>query len=109
MPFIETALLGSEGAPVLPPNSGISHCAAIRYRIVGVGNLIATLYSADDIYSQVLPTVAMETARAGVVQNLANFSQERMLLRLETTAINEVFKINRITFFVKPLWTSLPG
>jgi len=87
----------------------ILHFGAIRVRVVGDGNLKAKLSSLDDSFSQDLVPLAMESASGIQPTRLANFNSQRALLELKTTEINEYFKINRIIFFIKELYTSYPG
>lgn len=108
MPFIETAYLGSAGADVFRDGDGFQHCGAIRINVKGSGNLIPTLYNMQEVNSELLETIVMADPTPNVAESLANFIQERMSLRLETTEINEIFRITRITFFLKPIWASGP-
>lgn len=86
----------------------INHFNGIRVRVTGSGNLIPTLYSLSDTKSQELAPIAMESETNIQLTKLANFIQQRASLELKTTEINEVFTINRIIIFVKPLFTSYP-
>ncbi len=40
---------------------------------------------------------------------IASFVSQRTSLRLETTAINETFRISRIVVFAKKIFSSFPG
>jgi len=87
----------------------ITHLTGVRMRVNGSGSLLLSLYSFDDVNSQVLVPFTMATVTNKEPFRLANFKEQRIKLRLGTTEINEQFKINRIIFFHKPLWTSYPG
>lgn len=84
------------------------HFGSIRLRVVGSGVLRPTLYSLDDVRSSVLPTVTMASTTDREPLVLCNFINQRGYLELKTTAINETFTINKITFFVKPIATGYP-
>ena len=108
MPFIKTALLGSPGASVLPKGDYINHFNQIRARVTGSGVLRGTLYSMDDVNSYTLPTITMAATSNSVAAVLANFMEQRCSLKLETTAIDEIFKINRITIYARPVFAEYP-
>lgn len=109
MPFIQTAYLGSGGAGNLPKGDVINHFNGIRLRVTGSGVFRPSLLSMDDVSSSILPTITMAANSNFDPFSLANFIQTRGSLRLETTAINEIFRLSRITFYTKPMWTQLPG
>jgi len=87
----------------------ILHFGAIRVRVVGDGNLKAKLSSLDDVFSQDLVPITMESASGIQPTRLANFNSQRALLEIKTTEFDEYFRINRIILFVKELYTSYPG
>jgi len=109
MPFIKTATLGGSGAAVLPASDVLNHVGMVRVRATGAGNLLGVLSSLDDIVSDNLAVLAIPTASAAPLQSLANFTQERISLKLYTNEIDEIFSITRIIFYVKPLYTQRPG
>jgi len=109
MPFIETAYLGSPGAPVFDDADNVHHCSMIRVRVVGTGNLLATLYNMEEEFSEIIDPIVMATTNPNIAERLTNFGEQRISLRLETTEIDEIFRITRISFYLKQLWTSLPG
>lgn len=87
----------------------IIHFGGIRLRVVGSGNLRPTMYSFDKIKSSVLVPLVMNSTDNIEPTRISNFVSQRMMLRLETTAINEIMRINRIIIFAKPIYTSYPG
>lgn len=87
----------------------ILHWTGIRLRVNGSGNLRPTLYSLDKVDSTVLTPLVMATLTARQPTRLCNFVSQRVIYRLETTAINEFMNINRIILFTKPLYTQFPG
>lgn len=87
----------------------ILHFGAITYRLNGTGTFRPTLYSLDRTTSQTLVPLTMSLTPGKEPTRLCNFNQQRALLRGETTAIDEYFKINRIVLFVKAIYTQYPG
>lgn len=90
------------------PGEFITHFTAVRLRVEGTGNLKLKLMSLSDIYEQDLVPYAMTTTNRQPTQ-LSNFNQERALLKIETTEINEYFEISKIMVFCKPVATGYPG
>lgn len=111
MPFIETAQLNNVGAAASQGSSDedICHVAGIRYRVTGTGILRTTLYSYDEVRSKVLGTITMSSALGKAPFMVTNFMSQRTVIRIETTAIDEIFEISRIILFIKPVFTSHPG
>lgn len=111
MPFVKTALISGAGAARSQGSGGenINHFAGVRMRVIGSGNLQMTLFSQDSVRSQTLTSFVMaSTARISPFR-LTSFVEQRAQLRIETTAINEIFRINRIVLYVKPIFTMEPG
>lgn len=109
MPFVETAVLGSSGASVLDKSGYIYHLGIVRYQVRGSGVLRSTAYSMDEVNSETLPTVIMAATVNTLKEIKGNFKEQQMSLRIETTAIDEIFRISKIILFLRPLWSSLPG
>lgn len=86
----------------------IFHYNGFTIRVVGSGNLRASLKGFNDINTTTLVPLAMSTTNSREPTRLANFKSQRARLRIETTAINEWFKINNITVWVKPIASSFP-
>ena len=103
MPFIKTAIIRDEGA------EDILHFGAIKLRVNGNGNLIPTLYDLDDQHSQILLSMIMSSGPGREPLRLSNFITQGARLKLETTAIDETMKVNRIIVFVKGMWSEYPG
>lgn len=87
----------------------ILHFGAVRLRAIGSGNLIPTFYSMDKVSSSELVPIVLSNSSLKDPTRLGNFVSPYTILRLETRAINEVFKINRVTIYVKQMYTSFPG
>jgi len=111
MPFVKTAYLSDHGTARQSRGGGenIIHFNAIRMRLTGDGSLLMTMYGLDDANEQELVPFTMVAATNREPTRLANFQDQRAALKIETTEIDEFFKINRIIVFAKELWTSYPG
>lgn len=99
------------GAATPQGSSGenITHFVSVRMRLQGEGDLLMTLYSIDDIYSQTLVPFVMATATNIQPTRLCNFNQQRASLRIGTTEMDEWFRINRIILFTREFGTMYPG
>lgn len=100
-----------KGAALSEQSSGesISHFAAIRIRVTGVGNLKLQIFSLDDVKSKVLVPLAMSPGARIIPTRLVNFMEQRAAFELKTTESNERFRINRIVIFTKEVFSSYPG
>ena len=87
----------------------IVHFTAMRVRVVGSGYLQLKLFSLDDVRSESLVPLTMTPATDIVPTKLCKFTTQRAAFEGWTENINEVFKINRITAYVKEVASSLPG
>lgn len=99
------------GASISEMSGGenITHHAAIRVRVTGVGNLKLAAYSYDDVRSKTLVPLVMQNATRIVPTRLVNFLEQRVSYELKTTEIDEHIRINRIVIFMKEIFTSYPG
>jgi hypothetical protein len=82
----------------------ILHFSAVKFRVNGTGSLRLRFISLDNVTTQTLVPITMTLLPGRQPQRLCNFISERGLLEGKTTAINEVFRINKIILFSKPLW-----
>lgn len=78
-------------------------------RVLGTGQLDMILFSLSETESQVLVPFTMSTATNREPFRLANFNQQRCMLKLGTDALDEQFTITRVILFAKEIWTSYPG
>ena len=86
----------------------VNHFGAIRLRVTGSANLLAKLYSLDEVEQTVLAPIPLINKTATLPNRLSNFTQQRAKLELRTTEINEVFQISKIVIFIKPVAKSFP-
>lgn len=86
----------------------ISHCVAVQMIVNGTGSLHTTLYSLNGLNSSALPAIIMSESTDKFAVALANFRSQRMQVEVKTDAINEYFRISKITAFVKPSASGYP-
>lgn len=86
----------------------VLHFGAVRLRCTGSGTLRTTLYSLDEVRSSTLPTIALALTNRIEPTILANFEEQRASLKIETTAINEVFTISKLIIYVIPVLAEYP-
>lgn len=86
----------------------VGHCASIRMKLLGIGNLDLVIQSDDDIVTVALPPIAMSTTSYKQPQVITNTMLQSARLQGSTNEINEVMRINSICFFVKPVWSGFP-
>jgi hypothetical protein len=89
--------------------SQITHIAGIRVRVVGAGNLLPVFQGYDDIITQTLVAVPMSATDSREKTRLCNFISQASKLKLYTTEENEIFRINHIWIYIKPLYTDYPA
>lgn len=89
-------------------NGEILHFNATRMRATGSGNLQQTLFSLDDVRSNILNNITLAATTNREPITLANFTEQRAYLEVKTSNINEYFVISKIVIFVKPVATGYP-
>lgn len=87
----------------------ITHFGAVRFRIVGAGNLKLRWLSLDEVHESQMADLAMLERTDIEPRVLGNFMTQRAQLEVKTTEINEFFRINRIILFVRPTYVDYPG
>jgi hypothetical protein len=111
MPFIRTALIGESGTA--RPKKGADetqiHFTGTRIRVVGSGSLLLSLISPDSVNTQVLVPFTLAATNRLSPFRLANFIEQRAHLQISTNAIDEIFRVNRITLYAKPVFTMVPA
>lgn len=81
----------------------VLHFGAIRMRCTGSGSLRSTLYSLDEIRSNSLQNITLASTNRIEPTILANFEEQRALLKIETTGIDEIFIISKLIIYVIPV------
>jgi len=84
------------------------HVVSVRLRVNGSGNLKLALTDLNQVQTQNLVPLPMQSTTRIEPTRLANFQSQRIRLELTTTEINEVFRINRIIIFAKPVAVEYP-
>jgi len=86
----------------------VNHFGPIRLRVTGAGNLRLTLFSYDEVFSDVQAPLVLSAVNSLAPTVLGNFTQMKAKLRIETTAIDETFNISQIIIYTKQTGTSFP-
>jgi hypothetical protein len=84
------------------------HVVSVRLRVNGSGNLKLALTDLNQIQTQNLVPLPMQTLTRIEPTRLANFQSQRVRLELVTTEKDEIFRINRIIIFAKPVAIEYP-
>ena len=87
----------------------LSHFAAVRIRVNGSGTLRTTLLGQDNVTSYALANTTMASANRFSARLLANAVEQRALVQLQTTDLDDDFTVHRLIVFAKPIWTEIPG
>lgn len=102
MPLGAAASEGSSG-------DNVSHIAAVRVRVNGVGSLKMAVFTLDDVITKTLVPFVLQTQNRIIPTRIVNFMSQRTAFEFKTTEINESFRINRIAIYSKSIFTSYPG
>lgn len=87
----------------------ILHFGAVRLRVTGSGSLRMQLIDLDETGTETLVPLTLASAPGREPTRLCNHKTQRVKLKLFTTAIDEVVRVNRIILYAKELYTSYPG
>ena len=91
------------------PGEYLNHVNAVRYRILGTGNLKTKLMSLDNTQEIDLFPLVMQTQPNKYNTLLTNFVQQRMQLEFRVDEIDENFVMRDLRIYIKPISTSYPG
>jgi hypothetical protein len=86
----------------------INHYGAVRLHATGFANLKFMLFSLDEVKTSTLLPIVLKAKNNIEPTRLANFTQQKAKLEIRTTEINEIFQINKVIVFVKPVAKSYP-
>ncbi len=78
-------------------------------RVIGSGELEMKLISQDAVRSVTLTPFTLASTNRSSPFRLASFVEQRAQLEGKTDTINEIFRINRIVIYAKPIFTMEPG
>jgi|SRR6187402_718337 len=100
-----------KGAALTEGSQGdnISHFAAIRVRVTGVGQLQMKVLSLDDVKSKTLVPFTLQQTSRIIPTRIVNFMEQRASFEFTAPEIDTYFRINRITIYIKEVYTSYPG
>jgi hypothetical protein len=101
----------SKGASSSEGSGGenIQHFSTIRLRAVGAGFLKMKVYSLDDIKTKDLAFLTLQSGTRIQPNRIVNFVEQRASFEFWTENLDEWFRINRITVYLKQIYTSHPG
>ncbi len=86
----------------------VNHYGAVRLRVNGSASLQMTLFSLDEVQSNVLLPLTLSSITNIEPNRLSNFTQQRAKLQIKTTGLGETFQISKIIVFAKPVAKSFP-
>jgi hypothetical protein len=94
---------------------GINHFNAVRFRMIGIGNLQVNVYASSG--EETSPYILVETLLPYTMQTqskqqpvlLMNTKESRVSIEFKVTEFGEYFEIQRLIVFAKLLFTSVPG
>jgi hypothetical protein len=111
MPTVRTAFLDFRGAATSQGSTGenIHHYTGVRMRVIGSGYLEMTLFTQDSVRSVVLSPFPMSGTSERSPFRITSFVTQRAQLELSTDEINEIFRINRIIIYSKPIAMEYPA
>lgn len=90
------------------PGGNIVHFGAVRYRVIGEGELKSTFIGLDNNVIEDLADLTLTPVNNREPIRLANFMAQRAKLHVSVDAIDEWFQFNTIILFVKPIYSSYP-
>lgn len=92
----------------MPGGQFSNHCAAVRLRALGVGDLECKLISLDEVVEKQLADLTLSTAPGRLKTQNTNFNQQKYQLELKLTVIDTYFIIKQIIIYNKPVTTGYP-
>lgn len=85
------------------------HTGSVRFRVTGSGVLDLDLHSLDEAsHTAEIPSITLQAATNREPTVLANFIDQCVQLEFGTDEIDEVFTIDRIIIFIRPVATGYP-
>ena len=90
------------------PGSPLLHFGRLKIRVVGTGVLRCSLIGYDGIKTSTIAPITMSSTTYKQEMKLTNFLSERAKVRIETTGINEVMRVNSLIVFVRSIYSEYP-
>lgn len=84
------------------------HCVAVRLRLTGSGNLKMAITDLDQIQTQNLVDLPMQSTTRIEPTRLANIQSQRIRFEFHTELIDENFHIRKIILFTKSVAVEYP-
>jgi len=98
--------ISSEGSG----GEGIHHFSTVRIRATGQGTLLLTINSLDSVKnSKTLVPLEIQPISRIQPNRIVNFVEQRASLVISTRTRDDYFRLNRIVFYTKEIYTSHPG
>lgn len=93
----------------MPEEGYRNHYGFVRLRVTGTGNFRMRLLSLSETKTVTIPPLALTSTTNIEPTKKCNFTQQRAQLEFKTTAIDEVFQLNKVIIFIKPVAENYPG
>ena len=90
------------------PGAIVNHFGQVTIRVNGTGSLLLSLIGLDDVLTQTLQPLTMQTLPGKEPTKLCNLTVQRARLRFETALIDDYLKINKIIIWTKPVASQFP-
>lgn len=90
-------------------SENILHINAVRIRANGLSSLKLKLIGYDQNMGSELVPLPITPHPGKSYVRLANFMDQRAQLEIKTTEKDEVFKIQRIVIYAKPIYAEFPA
>lgn len=82
----------------------INHFGAVKFRIIGSGSLLLTVYGEDSSNIQTLPPLTLASAPGLEPYRLFNFINEKCSIKIRTHLFGEYYTVSKYMLFAKALW-----
>jgi hypothetical protein len=101
----------SRGATSSEKSGGenLQHFSTVRLRAIGFGNLKMKVFSLDDVKTKDLVPLVLGQASRIQPNRIVNVVEQRASFEFWTTDLDEWFRINRISVYLKEIYTSHPA
>jgi len=89
-------------------SSSIIHLGMIKMRVTGSGTMALQVRTFDDLNHVDLVPFTLTATTAKVLQRLANYTSQGVVLRGAAVNINDTCRVQDITLFVKTIYEEYP-
>lgn len=84
------------------------HTGLVRIRALGSGNLDMELFGYDEIETKTILPVALAATEKKQRDRLTTFVSQATKVKVSMDVINEYFRVDALTIFIRPQWSSAP-